>query len=46
MEQNGLTEKVDKEYLFEFSFPWVEYYQGTMIEVRDVDFGYSEDKIL
>lgn len=40
------TEKVDKDYNFEFSFDNVEDFFGTLIEVCDVDFGYSEDKIL
>jgi len=46
MEWNGLTEKVDKDYFFEFGFINVEEYMGTLIEVCDVDFGYSADKIL
>lgn len=43
---NGLTEKVDKDYQFEFGFPWVDDYQGTMMEIVNVDFGYTADKIL
>jgi len=39
MVSNGLTEKIDKEYNFEFSFPFVENLQGTMMEMIDVTFG-------
>jgi len=33
------TEKVDKDYNFEFGFMNVDENQGTLIEVCDVDFG-------
>jgi len=33
------TEKVDKDYHFEFGFDNVEDFFGTLIEVCDVDFG-------
>ena len=40
------TDKVEKDYTFEFGFSNVEDFFGTLIEVVNVDFGYSEDKIL
>lgn len=46
LQNNGLTEKVDKDYQFEFGFVNVTEYMGTLIEVCDVEFGYSADKIL
>lgn len=43
---SNATEKVDKDYTFDFGFENVEEFFGTLIEVKGVDFGYSEDKIL
>lgn len=39
MVQNGLTDKVEKDHVFEFDFPYCENRGCTMIVVENVDFG-------
>lgn len=36
---SNATEKVDKDYTFDFGFENVEDFFGTLIEVKGVDFG-------